>query len=183
MIKNAEFKKADKAAGRKNYANSGKVERSGGEVEETSPEEETIQDWEELEYYQDDANRYDPPTSFLTNLQGVHIFSALWEFVSRFNHGEKEGVTPDVDANKWKMKFSLDMDGAVIDESDNSQKEEISCKVSIHVVEFNTETDEPSLFRVDFERKSGNQQIFNKFYKQAIEEKLYMFVGDDKDED
>ena len=81
------------------------------------------------------------------------------------------------------MKFSLDMDSAVIDESDDSQKEEIACKVSIHVVEFNTETDQPSLFRVDFERKSGNQQIFNKFYKQAIEEKLYMFVGDDKDED
>jgi hypothetical protein len=56
-----------------------------------------------------------------------------------------------VSEEKWKMKFTIDFDGNVIEneEGEDEQLDTISCKVSI------VKLDEDE-YRVDFKRKGGS---------------------------
>jgi hypothetical protein len=115
-------------------------------------------------------------TGFYCNTIAQHLFIALWEFCG----ARKYPTTPEVDETYWKMNLSLDE--PILDdlepESDEDEEDMKMPTVEVDIVALVEDRGaemKPRYF-MSFRRKEGDAALFSKFVKEAMSEKLEMFV-------
>lgn len=116
-------------------------------------------------------------TGFFCNTIAQHLFIALWEFLGQRKHP----TVPEVDSTWWKMEISLDE--PLLDDlepwSDDEEDAELEMPTKtvdiVALVEDRGVEMKPRYF-MSFRRKEGDAALFSKFVKEAISEKLQMFV-------
>lgn len=159
---------------RSHFAQTSLVERGAGE-EVCGPDPSEVEAWDELKY-----KVFKPSvsgtTGFYCNTIAQHLFIALWEFLG----SRKYPTTPEVDPAFWKMNFSLDE--PILDdlepESDEDEEDMKMPTVEVDIVALVEDRGaemKPRYF-MSFRRKEGDAALFSKFVKEAMSEKLEMFV-------